>query len=88
MLQLAIASTTGHGKFMNTADLIYEESQILPENLRGEVLDFIRYLKVRHAVDANNGDTQKKIAELEAAFAPYRKSLKGFTFNRDEANER
>lgn len=30
---------------MNTADLIYQESQILPENLRAEVLEFIRHLK-------------------------------------------
>ena len=31
---------------VDTAELIYHESQILPENLRAEVLDFIGYLKV------------------------------------------
>ncbi|MDD2758859.1 MAG: DUF2281 domain-containing protein [Methylomonas sp.] len=73
---------------MNTVKLIYQESQILPENLRTEVLDFIGYLKSRYAVESENIDTQKKITELEAAFAPYRKSFAEFSFNRDEANER
>ncbi len=73
---------------MNTADLIYQETQVLPENLRVEVLDFIGYLKTRYAIDNNQIDTQQKIAELDSAFAPFRRSLKGFTFNRDEANER
>jgi hypothetical protein len=73
---------------MNTAELIYQESQTLPENLRNEVLDFIGYLKARHTGAKPTIDIQAKIAELDAAFASYRKSLSGFTFNRDEANER
>lgn len=32
---------------VDTAERIYQESQILPENLRAEVLDFIGYLKTR-----------------------------------------
>ena len=73
---------------MNTCDLICQESQILPENLRAEVLDFIGYLKTRYSINTQQSDTEKKVAELEAAFAPYRTSFKNFTFNRDEANER
>lgn len=73
---------------MNTAELIYQETQVLPENLRVEVLDFIGYLKTRYAIENNQVDTNQKIAELDGAFAPYRRNLKGFTFNRDEANER
>lgn len=73
---------------MNTADLIYQESQTLPENLRNEVLDFIGYLKTRHNAAIPAIDIQTKMTELETAFAPYRKSFSGFTFNRDEANER
>lgn len=73
---------------MNTAELIYQETQVLPENLRVEVLDFIGYLKTRYAIDNNQIDTQQKITELETAFAPLRRNLKGFKFNRDEANER
>jgi hypothetical protein len=73
---------------MNTAELIYQESQILPENLRTEVLDFIGYLKTRYAINSNHIDTEKKIVELENTFAPYRISLKEFSFNREEANER
>ncbi|OAI08985.1 hypothetical protein A1353_05290 [Methylomonas methanica] len=73
---------------MNTAKLIYQESQILPENLQAEVLDFIGYLKSRYVVEPETADFQSKITVLESAFAPYRKSLTGFTFNRDEANER
>ena len=30
---------------VNTAERIYQELQILPENLRAEVLEFIKYLK-------------------------------------------
>ncbi len=73
---------------MNTADLIYQETQVLPENLRVEVLDFIGYLKTRYAIESYQVDTQQKIAELDAAFAPFRRDFKGFKFNRDEANER
>jgi Protein of unknown function (DUF2281) len=74
--------------FMNTIDLIYQETQVLPENLRVEVLDFIGYLKTRYAIENKEVNTQQKIAELESAFAPFRRNFKGFTFNRDEANER
>lgn len=73
---------------MNTADLIYQESQTLPENLRNEVLDFIGYLKTRHNSVIPAIDIQTKMTELETAFAPYRKSFAGFTFSREEANER
>lgn len=73
---------------MNTADLIYQESQILPENLRAEVLDFIGYLKNRYAIKSETVDTNKKIAELEVSFSPFRTSFQGFSFNRDEASER
>jgi hypothetical protein len=74
--------------FMNTIDLIYQETQVLPENLRVEVLDFIGYLKTRNAIENSQVDTQQKIAELDSVFAPYRRNLKNFKFNRDEANER
>jgi hypothetical protein len=70
---------------MNTIDLIYQETQVLPENLRVEVLDFIGYLKARYAIEHNQIDTQLKIAELDAPFAPF---CGGFKFNRDQANER
>jgi hypothetical protein len=73
---------------MNTADLIYQETQVLPENLRVEVLYFIGYLKTRYSIDNNQVNTQQKITELETAFAPFRRNFKGFEFNRDEANER
>ena len=73
---------------MNTSDLIYQETQVLPENLRVEVLDFIGYLKTRYAIENNQVDTQQKITELETTFAPFRRNFKGFKFNRDEANER
>ncbi|WP_349026837.1 hypothetical protein [Methyloglobulus sp.] len=73
---------------MNTAELIYQETQVLPENLRVEVLDFIGYLKTRYAIENYQVDTQQKIAELDSVFAPFRRNFKGFKFNRDEANER
>lgn len=73
---------------MNTTDLIYKESKVLPENLQVEVLDFIGFLKTRYAIEVVAADTTQKITELEAAFAPYRKNFTGFKFNRDEANER
>ena len=79
---------TGQRTIMNTAKLIYQESQILPENLQAEVLDFIGYLKSRYGLESGAIDVQNKITELELAFAPYRKNFADFTFNRDEANER
>lgn len=73
---------------MNTAELIYQHSQQLPENLRIEALDFIDFLKSRYAINDEAINTKNKISELENAFAPYRCSFKDFSFNRDDANER
>jgi hypothetical protein len=73
---------------VDTAERIYQESQILPENLRAEVLDFIGYLKTRYGIKTENVAIDKKVAELEAAFAPYCTDFQGFVFNREEANER
>jgi len=41
----------------DTVDRIYQESQVLPENLRAEVLDFIGYLKSRYAIQSEYGVT-------------------------------
>jgi len=41
----------------DTAERIYQESQVLPENLRAEVLDFIGYLKSRYAIQSGEGVT-------------------------------
>ncbi|MGZ8218451.1 DUF2281 domain-containing protein [Methylomagnum sp.] len=71
---------------MNTADLIYQEAQTLPESLAGEVLDFIGFLKTRHS-DMVKKETDE-LAELEEFFAPYLRDLSDFHFDREEANER
>ncbi|MFZ4702520.1 MAG: DUF2281 domain-containing protein [Candidatus Methylumidiphilus sp.] len=74
---------------MNTAELIYQEAKTLPDNLGAEVLDFIGYLKTRHPVAKEPMETSTaKIDELEGLFAPYRRDLSGFRFDREEANER
>jgi hypothetical protein len=74
---------------MNTAELIYQEAKTLPDNLGAEVLDFIGYLKSRHPGEVQTQvNKSEKLAELEAFFAPYRRDLSSFRFNRDEANER
>ena len=73
---------------MNTTELIAQESQILPENLRAEVLDFIGCLKKRHAIDTEEADIETKVKELDAFFKPYRHDLTNFKFDREEANER
>ncbi len=73
---------------VNTAERIYQESQVLPENLRAEVLDFIGYLKTRYAIKTESVSIDKKVAELETAFKPYHTCFQEFTFNREEANER
>jgi hypothetical protein len=62
---------------VNTAERIYQESQVLPENLRAEVLDFIGYLKTRYAVTANNIKTnppvltQSEMSEFDQFGAVY-----------------
>jgi hypothetical protein len=74
---------------MNTAELIYQEAKTLPDNLSAEVLDFICFLKSRHSgMIQRQVSESEKLAELEAFFAPYRRDLSGFRFDRDEANER
>ncbi len=73
---------------MNAAEMIYQEAKTLPDNLCAEVLDFIGYLKSRHPMATETLDTATKIEELEALFAPYRRDLSGFRFDREEANER
>ena len=73
---------------MNTAELIYQEAKTLPDNLGAEVLDFIGYLKSRYPIAEEPMETAKKIDELENLFAPYRRDLSGFRFDREEANER
>jgi hypothetical protein len=73
---------------MNTAELIYQEAKTLPDNLGAEVLDFIGYLKSRHPITDETPPTAEKIDKLEAVFAPYRRDLSGFRFDRDEANAR
>lgn len=73
---------------MNTAELIYREAKDLPENLCAEVLDFIGYLKARYPMAMESMDEMARIEELERRFAPYRRDLSGFKFDREEANER
>jgi len=72
---------------MNTAELIYQEAKTLPDHLGAEVLDFIAYLKSRHPITDETPVTAAKIDELEGVFAPYRRDLSGFRFDREEANE-
>ena len=75
---------------MNTSELIYQESQVLPEELRTEVLDFIAFLKQRYTFNSplksNTYHPQQSV--LETAFAPYSLDVKGITYTREEANER
>lgn len=73
---------------MNAVDLILHEVCGLPDAQRAEVLDFIGYLKTRHATDDTAPESKVRLAELSAFFAPYRKDLSGFVFDRDEANAR
>ena len=65
-----------------------QEAKTLPDNLGAAVLDFIGYLKPRHPVVDDTPPTAAKIDELEGLFAPYRRDLSGFRFDREEANER
>ncbi len=73
---------------MTAVDLILHEVRGLPDAQRAEVLDFIGYLKTRHATDDTAADPEVRLAELSAFFGPYRKDLSGFVFDRDEANAR
>jgi len=73
---------------MNTAETIYQEAKTLPDHLSAEVLDFIGYLKSRYPITETIQPSEEKIEELEALFAPYRRDLSSFHFDREEANER
>jgi hypothetical protein len=69
---------------MNTSDLIYQESQILPENLRTEVLDFIGYLKNRYAINAERIDTETNSQHETALLS---ESVLATDWNRPEEDE-
>lgn len=73
---------------MNALDLINAELIDLPDAQRAEVLDFIGYLKTRHPSAPPARIPMERVAELAAFFAPYRRDLSGFVFDRDEANAR
>jgi hypothetical protein len=72
---------------MQDLDLIMREAADLADAQRAEVLDFIGYLKTRHP-KVQTADSEQRLAELTAFFAPYRKDLSGFVFDRDDANAR
>jgi hypothetical protein len=73
---------------MNTADLIAREVADLPDALCAEVLDFIGYLKTRHPSACAAAPPAARLPELMAFFAPYRRDLSTFVFDREEANAR
>lgn len=70
---------------MQDLDLILREAADLADAQRAEVLDFIGYLKSRHPLE-RTADAGDRLAELAAFFAPYRKDLSGFVFDREDAN--
>lgn len=72
----------------NAADLIYWEAKQLPEPLCAEVLDFIGYLRSRHAIASPQKCQPEKLAELDAFFATHQRDLSHFRFDREEAHER
>jgi hypothetical protein len=71
---------------INTAERIYQESQILSENLRTEVLDFIGYLKTRHAITENNSPKTKASSEI-SEFDQFGAVYDGH-FDRDDCYDR
>jgi len=71
---------------MNAAELINREVAELPDALRAEVLDFIGYLKSRHPGEVGQASPETRLADLTAFFAPYRRDLHSFRFDREEAN--
>ena len=73
---------------MNAADLINREVADMPDALRAEVLDFIGFLKSRHPGEVGRPSTESRLADLTAFFAPYRRDLGSFRFDREEANAR
>jgi hypothetical protein len=73
---------------MNAVDLIRHEVTDLPEAQRAEVLDFIGYLKTPHPSNPVPAAPVDRLNELAAFFAPYRKDLSTFVFDREHANAR
>jgi hypothetical protein len=61
---------------MNTADLIYQESQILPENLRAEVLEFIKHLKNSNGIKPESIFEKNKLRNFM-----YSSKLEGIEIN-------
>jgi len=66
------------------AERIFETVKTLPDQQAAEVLDFAAFLQTK----TQQVEEQAKVADLKAFFAPYRKDLTGFKFDREEANAR
>ncbi|MBD1874849.1 DUF2281 domain-containing protein [Nodosilinea sp. FACHB-131] len=68
---------------MSTAESIYELVKTLPEEEAGMVLEFVEFVRQR-AQSKAKGLTASNFIGFQAVSL----NTKGFTFNRDEANER
>jgi hypothetical protein len=69
---------------MGYAELIYRELESLPLDKQVEVLDFIGYLKIRQNQTRENA--QKTADEIEAFFRGFNVDVRGYKFDREDAN--
>lgn len=67
---------------MNTAERIYAEVKHIPEDLADRVLDYVLFLKQRHALGRAVQDTQPDREDLPVL------DTRGWHFDREEANAR
>jgi hypothetical protein len=71
---------------MGYAELIARELENLPLDKQAEVLDFIGYLKTRQ--DTARIKVPQTAEEIEAFFRSFSVDVRGYKFDREEANAR
>lgn len=72
---------------MGYSDIIAREAETLPPEKQVEILDFIAFLKVRH-LPVELATVPKTARKIETFFRSFNVDIRGYKFDRDDANAR
>lgn len=72
---------------MEYTEIIAREAEGLPPEKQAEVLDFIAFLKMRQTPSAH-ASVPRTAEEIEAFFRSFNVDIRGYKFDREEANAR
>ena len=72
---------------MGYSDIIAREAETLPPEKQVEILDFIAFLKMRQS-PSGPASAPKTVGEIETFFRSFNVDIRGYKFDRDDANAR